>query len=109
MRVDLRTVKENWMSWLRGYVASDGGACLFDSLIRSLQGAESVCQHCGEPIFCDIVEGGGVPDWGTRFPDEIGGLDYGCGMSPDTNEEGTGSHCPVGVDEALGGPPQVRT
>lgn len=38
--------------------------------------------------YLDIVEGGGVPDWRTDDGD------YGCGDSPETNDEGTGGHYP---------------
>lgn len=80
--------RRQWVKWVETYDKNR----LFDSLIRSIQGAKSTCVHCGKDIYCDIVEGGGVPDWGTRFDDDIGGLDYGCGASPDTNENGTGGH-----------------
>ena len=83
--------KQQWVKWLEGY---DKGE-LFDSLIRSIQNVKSQCVHCGEDIYCDIVEGGGVPDWGTRFDDFGDGLDYGCIASPDTTDEGTGGHEPV--------------
>lgn len=81
--------KQAWVKWLESYGA-DG---FFDAFIRQAQGAKSTCVHCGEAIYLDIVEGGGVPDWGTSFGDG-GGLDYGCVDSPDTNDEGTGEHEP---------------
>lgn len=83
--------REIWIRWLKGY---DPGE-LFDSIIRNCQGAESRCQYCGEPIRFDITEGGGVPDWGNSG-------DYGCPDSPDTGDEGTGGHLPVGVERAAG-------
>jgi hypothetical protein len=52
------------------------------------EGAEGRCEACGERIYLDVREGGGVPDWRTA------GGDYGCDASPDTTEEGTGSHEP---------------
>jgi hypothetical protein len=82
--------KTSWILWLADY----GLGKFFDAMIYSVQGAESTCKHCGEKIYCDIVEGGGVPDWGSAMPG-IGGLDYGCSESPDTCEDGTGGHEPV--------------
>ena len=64
-------------------------------MMQTIQGAKSKCQHCGESIYCDIVEGGGVPDWGSKTG--FGGLDYGCSPSPDTGEDGTGGHTPIGI------------
>ena len=80
--------KESWTQWLNWYIAKFGAESIYDSLIRSIQGARSVCSQCGQPIYCDIVEGGGVPDWKTE------GGDYGCWKSPDTNDDGTGGHMP---------------
>ena len=82
--------RQSWVKWLETY---DKGE-LFDSLIYSIQNAKSECANCGEEIYCDIVEGGGVPDWGTKMHGSKG-LDYGCFDSPDTNEDGTGGHVPV--------------
>jgi hypothetical protein len=79
--------KRQWVAWLEGY----GAAGLFDSIMASCQGAESTCRYCGETITFDITEGGGVPDWGVDG-------DYGCPCSPDTDDEGTGGHLPVGAD-----------
>lgn len=76
--------REQWVSWLAAYGLGE----FYDAFIRSVQNAESVCVHCGEQIYCDIVEGGGVPDWRTSDGD------YGCSYSPDTNDEGTGGHEP---------------
>lgn len=77
-------VKANWVSWLRSY----GAGKFFDAFVALAQDAESTCVYCGEKIYLDIVEGGGVPDWRTA------GGDYGCDNSPDTDEEGTGGHMP---------------
>lgn len=82
--------KSQWVKWVTSYDKSR----LFDMLVLTIQGAKSRCVNCGEDIYCDIVEGGGIPDWGTKFSDDIPGLDYGCGASPDTNEDGTGGHEP---------------
>ena len=79
-----------WVKWLKSY----GPKEFFDAFIEIAQGAESVCIHCREKIYLDIVEGGGIPDWGSRIGDISSGLDYGCSDSPDTNDEGTGSHEP---------------
>jgi len=77
------TDRKSWAKWLERY----GAEQFFDAFVRSAQGARSTCIHCGEAIYLDIVEGGGVPDWG------IDG-DYGCYLSPDTTDEGTGGHEP---------------
>lgn len=82
--------KSQWAQWLNSY----GAEKLFDSIILNCQNAESECRYCGEKIYLGIVEGGGVPDWGTRF-DSHNGLDYGCIDSPDTCDDGTGGHLPV--------------
>ena len=78
--------RKEWIEWLGGY----GAGKLFDAIIYNCQGAESECQFCGRTITFDIVEGGGVPDWGDNG-------DYGCGSSPETTEEGCGGHLPLGL------------
>jgi hypothetical protein len=82
--------RRQWAAWLMAY----GAARLFDSMMQTVQGARSVCVFCGQSIECDIVEGGGVPDWKTHEGD------YGCSNSPDTTEEGSGGHAPTGSAEA---------
>lgn len=77
--------RKQWVSWLAGY----GAARFYDAFVRIAQGARSTCQHCGEDVYLDMVEGGGVPDWRTASGD------YGCYLSPDTCDEGTGSHTPA--------------
>ena len=79
--------RDEWVSWLKSY----GPDKFYEAFISNAQGALSRCVYCGEEIYLDIVEGGGVTDWATA--DELGG-DYGCPMSPDTGEEGTGGHEP---------------
>lgn len=74
--------REQWLKWLNHYTPSK----FLDSFLRTSQGAESRCVHCGQAIFLDIAEGGGVADWRTSDGD------YGCAESPDTCEEGTGGH-----------------
>jgi len=71
--------RKSWVMWLRIF----GAAKLFDSIMVNAQGAESRCIHCGKPIYFDIVEGGGVPDWKTADGD------YGC-----TSVRANGSHMP---------------
>lgn len=78
------STRESWAAWLLSY----GADKFFDSFLKTAQGAESQCVNCHQPIYLDIVVGGGVPDWGTEDGD------FGCGRSPDTNDEGTGSHVP---------------
>jgi hypothetical protein len=107
--------RDQWIAWLQGY----GAGNFYDAFVAFAQDAESTCVHCGQPIYLDIVEGGGVPDWGSRFggpPKRLigkdrrrkqfrraatvsskavgNGLDYGCPDSPDTGDEGTGGHEP---------------
>ena len=87
----LKKSRAEWVAWLRTY----GAGQLFDAIIKTCQGAESKCVHCGQKIYFDIVEGGGVPDWGSSFSDTPHlGLDYGCSNSPDSDDEGTGGHEP---------------
>lgn len=74
----------SWVEWLKGY----GLENFAQSIAFNVQGCQSVCVHCGETIYLDFFNGGGVGDW------EIDG-DYGCSQSPDTNDEGTGGHHPV--------------
>ena len=81
--------RKQWAKWLRGYTPEK----LFDAILHNCQGAESECIYCGQPVYFDIVEGGGVPDWKTKDGD------YGCPESPDTSEDGCGSHMPKGVSQ----------
>lgn len=90
MSAQAYATRESWIRWLKGY---DPGE-LFDSIIRTCQGAVSRCQYCREAIRFDITEGGGVPDWGNNG-------DYGCPDSPDTSDEGTGGHLPIGVERQV--------
>ena len=73
-----------WAAWLRGY----GAEKFYDAFMLNAQFAKSTCIHCGEDIYLDIAEGGGVPDWRNKDGD------YGCNMSPETTSEGVGSHMP---------------
>lgn len=81
-----KQTRKEWIKWLESY----GIGKFYDAFIRTAQYAESVCVYCHEKIYLDIAEGGGIPDWGSAF--STGGLDYGCAESPDTNEDGQGSH-----------------
>jgi hypothetical protein len=87
--------RKAWANWLASY----GADKFHDAFLASAQGAQSTCVHCGEEIFLDLVEGGGVPDWGSAGP-EGPGLDYGCPESPDTGPDGTGGHVPQKLDNA---------
>lgn len=78
------TARESWAKWLSSYGAEN----FFDTFVNIAQDAESECVYCEQSIYLDIVEGGGVPDWRTDDGD------YGCGDSPETNDEGTGGHYP---------------
>lgn len=80
----LKKARTSWVSWLRSF----GAGRFFDAFVAVAQGAEGTCINCRQPIYLDIVEGGGAPDWKT-----IDG-DYGCERSPDTTEEATGGHEP---------------
>jgi len=79
-----KTTAAQWAAWLHGY----GAEKFFEVFVKTAQDSESVCIHCGELIYLDIVEGGGVPDWKTASGD------YGCPSSPDTGDNGTGGHAP---------------
>lgn len=81
----LKRAKENWIDWLQVYGANK----FLESFLESVEGAQSICKHCGQQIHVDVLVGGGVPDWST-----VDG-DFGCGESPDTDEGGTGGHEPL--------------
>lgn len=85
-----RAARIDWVNWLKEY----GADKFYDAFLATAQGARSECIYCGEDIFLDIVDGGGVPDWGSSMPGFVG-LDFGCPASPDTDDEGTGGHFPV--------------
>lgn len=91
----LAKIRASWARWLKDY----GAEKLFDAILENTQDAQSECIHCGEKIYLDIIDGGGVPDWGTEMGDG-NGLDYGCASSPDTDDEGTGGHMPRRRDDA---------
>lgn len=76
--------KRNWLAWLKGYTAKK----FLEAFIRNVEGAESRCVYCGELIYVDMLIGGGVADWSTEDGD------FGCDASPETCDEGTGSHLP---------------
>lgn len=60
-------------------------------------GERSECQYCGEDIGAVIDADSGCVDWGTVSVFGKGGdfpTDFGCDSSPDTDEDGTGSHEP---------------
>ena len=73
-----------WLDWLRWFTPER----FYDDFVATAQGAESECVNCGERIYLDIVEGGGVADWMNSDGE------YGCDYSPETNAEGNGGHCP---------------
>jgi len=78
----MKNDKAKWVAWLKTY----GADKFYDAFVRIAQGARSRCVFCGQYIFLDIVEGGGIPDWKTASGD------YGCDQSPETCLEGCGSH-----------------
>lgn len=77
--------KKQWVKWLKSY----GPDRFFDAFMHNVEGAQSVCSQCRQRIYVDISEGGGIADWSTEDGD------FGCNKSPDTNDEGVGSHMPV--------------
>lgn len=79
-----QTERADWIAWLQGY----GAGAFYDAFMVTAQDAASRCTQCGESIYLDIREGGGVPDWRTAEGD------YGCDDSPETTAEGVGSHNP---------------
>lgn len=85
------TLRKQWTDWLRHY----GPEKFYDAFVHIAQDAKGQCLNCGHPIFLDIVEGGGGPDWKTQDGD------YGCELSPETTEEGVGSHVPVKLNDHL--------
>lgn len=74
----------SWGKWLNKY----GAVKFYEAFMHSAQGARGICVNCRYPIYLDIREGGGVPDWRTASGD------YGCDASPETNEDGCGGHTP---------------
>ena len=82
--VDTPDNRRQWLKWLEVY----GADKFLEAFMQNAHGTESRCQYCHELIYLDLLEGGGVADWKT-----VDG-DYGCYLSPDTCEEGTGSHLP---------------
>ena len=80
-----RQAKQQWLAWFKTY----GAKKFLDAFLHNVEGACSVCKHCNQPIYVDVLIGGGVPDWSTEDGD------FGCDKSPDTCEEGTGGHMPV--------------
>lgn len=75
--IGVRNERAEWIRWLEAY----GAGPLYDAFMRSAQGAQSECTQCGQAIYLDISEGGGVPDWGsspTYVNGRMIGLDYGC-------------------------------
>lgn len=74
--------RDDWIEWLSTYSAG----AFYDAFMEIAQDAGSQCVNCGQPIYLDIREGGGIPDW---YSDNG---DYGCWNSPDTTEDGVGSH-----------------
>lgn len=81
---ELAREKKKWLAWLEKY----GAAKFLDAFLRNVENAESRCIHCKQPIFVDVLVGGGVPDWSTA------GGDFGCPNSADTNDDASGSHVP---------------
>ena len=79
-----RENKASWLRWLKIYTPK----AFLDAFLRNVEGAESTCVYCHAPIYVDVLIGGGVADWSTEDGD------FGCDASPDTCEDGTGSHCP---------------
>lgn len=59
-----------------------------------ITGERSTCEHCGEEIIAVIDATSGCVDWGTAFDNDPTMLDFGCSDSPDTDDDGTGSHDP---------------
>lgn len=81
----LEKEKASWLNWLKSYTPKK----FLESFLRNVEGAQSTCQYCHEPIYVDVLIGGGVPDWSTAEGD------FGCEKSPETCEEGVGSHMPM--------------
>jgi hypothetical protein len=75
---------EEWVDWLESY----GAEKFYAAFMKNAQDAKSRCIFCHRPIYLDIQEGGGIPDWRTY------GGDYGCVDSPETDDDGLGSHLP---------------
>ena len=60
--------RKEWVAWLEQY----GPARFYDAFLRIAQDAKSTCTRCGQAVFLDIREGGGITDWRTEDGD------YGC-------------------------------
>lgn len=75
------------------------GAWSFAATIDYPEGTTAECLHCGAAILLDQREGGGPgKDWGSDPADWVGhggsGMDYGCGLNPESDEDGTAGHAP---------------
>ena len=80
---------KDWLKWLKSY----GTEKFIAAFMQNAHGAQGTCTHCAQPIYLDLLEGGGVADWKTADGD------YGCSESPDTCEEETGNHFPIRLEE----------
>lgn len=85
----METAKLNWVDWLEDYWADK----FYDAFMKYAQNAKGSCLYCGNDIYLNIPEIGGIPDWKLRDGD------YGCNQSPETNEEGCGGHKPEKLED----------
>lgn len=76
--------KQQWLKWLEDY----GTDKFLDAFLRTVENAESICIHCHQTIYVDVLIGGGIPDWSTEDGD------FGCDEHPQSNEEGCYGHEP---------------
>lgn len=59
-----------------------------------ITGERSECIYCGQDIGAVIDGSSGCFDWGSSLSEDDSIEDFGCDSSPDTDEDGTGSHNP---------------
>lgn len=57
-------------------------------------GERATCVQCRQRIGAVIDPYSGVVDWGSFFPGDSAPADFGCDSSPDTGDDGCGSHDP---------------
>jgi hypothetical protein len=75
--------------WIVDEIEEAPGEIMSALVNYAAYGKPERCVYCGLTVYnARHLSGSIAPDWATS------GGDFGCGDSPDTNEEGTGDHVP---------------
>lgn len=85
MKMRMTKDVRGWLAWFKDF----GARAFLKAFLHNVEGAESRCQYCHEPIYVDVLIGGGVPDWSTADGD------FGCDRSPERDGDCCGGHMPV--------------